>query len=69
MKKIRFTRNYGVNRAGWVIGTTDSAAADLVAKKFAVYVEQDTRALKYAPLQITQAECVQPEANKKLKTQ
>ncbi len=59
-KKIRFTKDHGRNKAGWVIGTTDSAAAQLIALGVAVSVADDVRALRYAPTAPVQAECIAP---------
>lgn len=59
-KKIRFKKDHGRNKAGWVIGTTDSAAASLVAQGIAEFVADDVRALRYAPTAPLQAECIAP---------
>ncbi|MBK8225434.1 MAG: hypothetical protein IPK73_30840 [Candidatus Obscuribacter sp.] len=59
-KKIRFIKDHGRNKCGWVIGTTESAAAQLIALGVAVAVADDVRALKYAPTSPVQAECIAP---------
>lgn len=59
-KKIRFKKDHGRNKAGWVIGTTESAAASLVAQGIAEFVADDVRALRYAPNAPVQAECIAP---------
>lgn len=59
-KKIRFKKDHGRNKAGWVIGTTESAAASLVAQDIAEFVADDVRALRYAPNAPVQAECIAP---------
>ena len=59
-KKIQFIKDHGRNKAGWVIGTTDSAATALIAKGIAISVADDVRALRYAPNAPVQSECIAP---------
>jgi len=59
-KKIRFIKDYGTFKAGWVIGTKDSDANSLVAQGFAVFASDDTRALQYAADSPVQNECIAP---------
>lgn len=60
MKKIQFKIDYGRNKAGHVIGTTDSAADQLVMLGVAEYVGAAIRPYKYQVGQALQTECIVP---------
>jgi len=59
-KKIRFIKDHGNFKSGWVIGTKDSDANALIAQGIAVSVSDDTRTLQYQAEAPVQNECIAP---------